>query len=264
MDSIHYLSPLEQMIYHIISKSDIIRSEEVIDLFPEKDPSSIRNVLSSLNKKGYLHRLKRGTYAVTPDRTILMSDILKISTQIYNGYLAFSTALRVHNLIDYETFTIFIATRDKSRTIRMGEYDLRYVSLGKRATGMIMKEGLWVSDLEKTIFDCIYRSDLAGGYNNITKAIFLSKNLDWDNLLDHMTGHASDPMMQRTGYLLDILRDTTGLDIPNNISINLQKRVRYPTRMAPSGPGTGIYSTKWKVQDNMGIDALMGWYENDG
>ena len=164
MDSFNYMSPQEQMIFHIISKSDIINSVDVIDLFPEEGPASIRNVLSSLNKKRYLHRLKRGTYAVTPDRTILMSDILKISTQIYNGYLAFSTALRIHNLLDYETFTIFIATRKRSRTIEVGEYDLRYVSLGKRATGMIMKDGLWVSDPEKTIFDCIYRPDLAGGF----------------------------------------------------------------------------------------------------
>ena len=252
------------MIFHIISKSDIINSVDVIDLFPEEGPASIRNVLSSLNKKRYLHRLKRGTYAVTPDRTILMSDILKISTQIYNGYLAFSTALRIHNLLDYETFTIFIATRKRSRTIEIGEYDLRYVSLGKRATGMIMKDGLWVSDPEKTIFDCIYRPDLAGGFNNITKAIFLSKELDWDNFSDLLKGYASDPMMQRTGYLLEILVDTTGIDIPDKISIELQKGVRYPALLAPSGPKRGMHSTKWKLQDNIGKDAIMGWYEDVG
>lgn len=260
MNSFHYMSPQEQMIYNTISKSDIIRSEEVIDLFPEMDPASIRNVLSSLNKKRCLHRLKRGTYAVTPDRTILMSDILKISTQIYNGYLAFSTALRIHNLIDYETFTIFIATRERSRTIEIGEYDLRYLSLGKRATGMIMKDGLWVSDLEKTIFDCIYRPDLAGGFNSITKAIFLSKNLDWDNLLGHMEGYATDPMMQRTGYILDMLANITGMEIDEDILLKLKKHVKCPARLIPSSPSGGRYSRKWKVQDNLGIDTIMGWY----
>jgi len=57
-----YLTRLEQKIFAAISFTDIVTIEEIKDLLPDLKTYQINKTCSSLSSKGYLYRLKRGTY----------------------------------------------------------------------------------------------------------------------------------------------------------------------------------------------------------
>jgi len=112
---------------------------------------TLKTTLSRLNRAGRILRLKRGVYSANP-----MRDGLACAQHLFNGYLGFSTALYVHGMITETPFTITVVTAGKSETRRIGEYEFRAVSLGKKAVGFEKKGGYVVSTRAKTLFDCLY------------------------------------------------------------------------------------------------------------
>ena len=107
-----YMSKREQIIFNMISSVDIAYTDEIRDFFPDLKPHQINKICHSLSSKGHLHRLKKGVYLIQkkPSDLPLIKDPYKIALALFKGYIAFSSALRVYNLLDYAPFTIFVVT----------------------------------------------------------------------------------------------------------------------------------------------------------
>lgn len=262
MNKKNYASPLEQEVLFKLTKAEIISIGEIQDIFPHIAKRSLINTVSGLNKKGYLYRLKNGLYLVTPERALMIRDPLTIAVQIYPGYIGFGTALRCYDLMEYVPFDIFIVTNRKSRTKVLGEYTFRYVSMGRRATGAQVVNDIWVSNLEKTFFDCFYKPQYAGGYEIITKALYEKTEMDWSRFMFYLKEFASNALCQRIGYILFLLTSETKFSLSNDIENYLRSMVHSPTRLIPNGPPHGKYSKDWKLLDNVGKNRILGWWFN--
>ena len=260
MNKKNYANPIEQDILFKLKGAEIINISEIKELVPHIHQKSLINNVSSLCKKGYMQRLKNGLYLVTPERALMIRNPLKIALQIYPGYIGFGTALRCYDLLEYEPFDIFIVTNNKSRKKVLGEYTFRYVSMGKRATGARVVNDIWVSNLEKTFFDCFFKPQYAGGYDIITKALFEKKDLDWSRFLYYLEEFASNALCQRIGYILYLLTSETEFSLPKDIEKYLQSKIHSPTRLIPNGPPHGKYSKDWKLLDNVGKNRILGWW----
>jgi hypothetical protein len=105
-----YLSNREQVIFNMVSSVDIAYTDEIRDLFPDLNPHQINKICHSLFSKGYLHRLKKGVYLIQkkPSDQPVIENPYKIALALFKGYIGFSSALRIYDLIDYEPFTIFV------------------------------------------------------------------------------------------------------------------------------------------------------------
>jgi len=111
----YYLSRAEQELMRILKSAEIVSIQEVEDLFPQLSKGMIKKILSSLVRKGYLYRLKRGLYLVNEEPgKPLIKNPYQIALMLFPGYIVFSSALRLYGLIEYEPFTIFVVTPRKS------------------------------------------------------------------------------------------------------------------------------------------------------
>lgn len=169
-----YLSKQEQMIFNMTSSVDIAYTDEIRDLFFDLKPHQINKICHSLSSKGYLHRLKKGVYLIQkkPSDQPLIENPYKIALALFKGYIAFSSALRIYDLLDYEPFTIFVVTKNRSIEKRIGEYTFKSVAMGKRATGITHYKDIYISTTAKTFFDCFYKPQYGGGYSTITEALY--------------------------------------------------------------------------------------------
>ncbi|GAB6100979.1 type IV toxin-antitoxin system AbiEi family antitoxin domain-containing protein [Thermococcus atlanticus] len=256
----YYLTKTEQDIMRAIRGTDIVSADEIRALFPSLSGGMVRKVLSSLSRKGYLTRLKKGLYLVNehPGNPSIKNPY-RIALALFPGYIAFSSSLRLYGLLEYEPFTIFVATPKKSgeRTIR--EYTIKAVALGEKATGMTLKDGIYTSTLAKTFFDCFYKPRYCGGYSEITKALYEAGKLDWDEFLGYFERFASDSLCQRTGYVLELLKNELGVNIPEEVLNYLRGRVKGWTKLVPTFPSRGRSIKEWKVIDNLGKEKILGW-----
>jgi len=251
-----YMSRTEQDVMRVLEGVEIVSFEDVSHLFPELSRDMVRKVLSSLSKKGYLFRLKRGLYAVGDPAT---KNPYRIALALFPGYIAFSSALRLYNLMEYEPFTLFVATPGTSGERRVGEYTIKAVALGERATGVTSRDGIYVSTLAKTFFDCFYKPCYCGGYSEITKALYEAHEVNWGEFLSYFKRFASSSLCQRTGYVLEIVRDDVGAKVPESVIEYLLGRVKAWTRLVPTLPSRGTGIGRWKLIDNLGKERILGW-----
>lgn len=247
------------MIFNAISSADIVNSNEIKDIFPGLKPYQVNKVCSSLSLKGYLHRLKKGVYLVQkkPSDIPVIKSPYKIALALFKGYIGFSSALRLYDLIDYEPFTIFVVTGNRSMEKIIGEYTLKYVAMGDKATGMTYYNGVYVSTTAKTFFDCFYKPQYGGGYSTITKALY-DADIDWNEFLGYF-GLASNSLCQRTGYVLDLLGDVTDL-VTTDVLDYFKNRIKNNTRLLPSGSSKGKYIKEWMLLDNLGKENILSWW----
>jgi len=255
----YYLTKTEQEVISVIKGADIVTVQEIKGLFPELSDDMIKKVLSSLARKGYLYRLKRGIYLVNEEPgKPLIKNPYRIALALFPGYIAFSSALRLYGLIEYEPFTIFVATPEKSGRREIGEYTIKAIALGEKAIGMALKDGVYTSTLAKTFFDCFYKPAYCGGYSEITKALYEAGKADWNEFLSYFKRFASDSLCQRTGYVLELTK-SLGVDVPDEVIEYLRSRVRAWSKLVPTLPSRGKSVRKWKLIDNLGKERILGW-----
>lgn len=251
-----YLSPKEQQIFPVIKERDVISNEDIKQLFPHMQ--AVNKVIHSLLQKGYLYQLKKGYYLVCEDREPAIQRPMVVANALFDGYIAFSSALQIYNLLDYEPFTIFSATMEESKTLSVGNYEFRAIAIGDKMIGHTFYNDVYVSSLEKTFFDCFYKPRICS-YADTTKALFQT-TVKWEKLVSYFKTFGTSALCQRTGYVLETLEEETGYSVPDSVINYFASRVKNTTRLLPSGSRSSTYSRKWKVQDNVGIINLLGWW----
>jgi predicted transcriptional regulator of viral defense system len=251
MEKDYYLSPVEQMLLEVAGTMEPIFTRDVIGALPEVHPQVVRNSLSSLARKGRLERVRRGVYVRSegPGRPVI-EDPLKLALAVFPGYIAFSSALRHWRLIEYEPFTVLVATRDTSGSIEVGEYTFRAISLGRRAQGMVFRGGVYVSTLEKTLFDCLYKPIHAGGHALLARAVAEARP-NWRELARWFSILGTPSLRRRAGYILSIAGN-----VPGWLLGELRGRGGSRIWLDPTGPRRGRLAPEWDVIDNVGgLDA---------
>ncbi|MEK6864480.1 MAG: hypothetical protein AABX27_04255 [Nanoarchaeota archaeon] len=256
MNKKNYISRGEAEIWQYISNKEIIGNKLIKDIFPEITESRINKALSSLCRKGYLRRARRSLYY----NPLLLKSPYNLALMLHEGYIGLSSALREYNLIEYEDFTIFVITKTFRKNIQLKgtKYEVIFLPLGKLFTGFEKKGNFYISSIEKTIFDCFLKPRYIG-YTNLTKAVYDAK-IDWDKFIGffRLTGNSS--ICQRTGYMLEMMKKETKLKIPSFVFEYLLQKVKNPVRLT-SVKGKTRFNKKWKVQDNVGKENILSWWQ---
>lgn len=221
-------------------------------------------LLHRLEKKGWIKSLGKGVYLRLPasaaiDGKVYLEDPFLVALKIFKGYLAFLSALRIHGLSEYQPFTVFVVTKNKSDMVKILEqYEIKAVKLGKRYTGFEKKGKYIVSTVAKTFFDCFYHPEYAGGYSEVLKALYMCKETNWKEFLSYFKKFGSNSLCQRVGYLLSLMEETD-YKIPSEVIRHLKSRVKTKTRL-DFKMGKGKLNKEWLVIDNIGKRELLSWW----
>ena len=254
MDKRNYLSSQEQEVWELLQDKELLNHEQVRQVFPEYSPHKIDQLLSHLHKKNYLRRIRKGEY-YNP-RTI--KEFYSLALKLKGGYIGLNSALRYHNLIDYEDFTIFIITSKFRNSIKLEgtQYVLKFLPLHPFA-GFEKKNNIYVSTPEKTLFDCFLKPNQVG-YSNLTQAIYRLKNINWKEFLNYFSQTENHSLYQRTGYILEMMKNELKFKVPVFVLKFLASKVKTPVKLI-SGIGNTTFNAKWKVQDNLGKMKILSW-----
>lgn len=239
---------------------------EALTALPKSKKSAVRELLSDMTKRGLLMRLKEGVYYIIPyeqDAIKFMPDwhlIAEYLVKDSNYYIGYYSALQIHNLITQPSLKEQIVV---SKQLRPSEIKIKDVSFqfiyhnpkhffGVKKTWIDNYNKVLCSDLEKTIIDCLFKPDYAGGIVEIARAIHMSKSqIDFNRLLDYAKKFDSQAVIKRLGFLLELL------EIPNIIIDELQdiKTASYIT-LDTELPKEGRMVSRWSIQQNLEIETI--------
>lgn len=253
------LSNLEEKVYFaaLEAKGSTV-SFETIKSWDVCSYGTLKVVVHSLVKKGYLQRIKKGVYIAKKPNEEPLQDAMLMGQSLYDGYLAFSTALYIHKLSEDMPFTIFVATKYSSYERKLGNYSVKAVALGTRLIGATKADKYNVSSIPKTLYDCFHMPQYAGGFPNVLRAVYYAtpSTEQWKEFLYYADKFESHAFFQRVGYMLNLLKKIN-FAVPDFVISHMKSKVKYKTVL---GKGKGTYIKEWMIMDCIKKQNLLSWW----
>ncbi len=234
---------------------------EAFAAFPDSTESAVKQLLSDMTKRGLLMRLKEGIYFIIPyeaDSDSFMPDWHLVAQCLVRDaayYIGYYSALHIHNLIIQPSLKeqIVVSKQFRPSVIRIKDVPFQFIYHNEKHFFGIKK--MWIdnfhrvqcSDLEKTIIDCLFKPDYAGGIVEIARAIHTSRNqIQFIRLLEYAKRFKSQAVVKRLGFLLELM------DVRSEITDHLQK-IRSVSYVALDTelPKKGKMISRWSIIQNI-------------
>jgi predicted transcriptional regulator of viral defense system len=176
-----------------------------------------RKLAHELVRKGWLQRVRQGTYLLNPSRhgpdALPDSDPLRIGSRFVEPYyFGYATAAELEGLFPQASQVYYIVTTarwvpgkayaDRFRAVRVTP--ARFFG-----TRVLSRRGvrLSVSNPERTVLDCLDRPELAGGMAGVAQILALAKpRLNWSRFGSYLDRFGSRSLTLRAGFLVEHVR----------------------------------------------------------
>ncbi len=253
---------------HLFYKSDqhCFDFNEAKNALPGSSTSALRELLSDMVRRGLLMRVKNGLYYLIPfeqDPNTFMPDwhlLAEPLTKETQHYIGYYSALQIHNLITQPALKeqIVVAKQIRPSQITVNGVAFQFIYHNNEHFFGIKK--IWIdsfnkvlcSDLEKTIIDCLFKPDYAGGIGEIAKAIKMSVDkIKFNQLFEYTVKFDSQAVIKRLGYLLEKLEINTEI-ISKLHSLKTNSYVILDTEL----PAQGRRLSRWGIHENLDLETI--------
>jgi len=251
--------------FNKLGKNSFDNSEAQAAL-PESNEGAVGELLSNMVKRGLLMRLKHGLYYIIPyeqDANTFMPDWHLLAEPLTRGndyYIGYYSAMQIHHLITQPSLKeqIVVAKQFKPSILKIKDVDFQFIYhnqrhfFGARKIWIDNYNKVWCSDLEKTIIDCLFKPDYAGGIVEVAKAIAMSKDkIDFDKLFEYTKRFNSQAVVKRLGFVLE----TLGLDLAIIGKLQAMKTASY-VLLDTELPKSGKMISRWSIQQNLETETI--------
>ncbi len=234
---------------------------------------SLRNFIHKLLKKGILTRLSSGLYNIVPlelgyareylgNPYVVAREIAqkKFKKKEANYYISHSSAMVIHQMVTQPQLSVYTMVTQQMREHQILGTQFHFVTCKPHHYFGFIKhwvdksEMIRVSDLEKTILDCLKMPQYCGGITEIAKGLWMKrKNLDISKLVDYAQKLDVGIVYRRLGYLLEVYEIPCAREI-----VRLQRKVSKPYLLLdPTLPSEGKYSARWRLRLNVSKEELL-------
>jgi predicted transcriptional regulator of viral defense system len=228
---------------------------------------AVKKLLSDMTKRGLLMRIKESLYYIIPfehsSETFmpdwhLLSQYLAGNAEYYIGYFS---ALQIHSLTTQPHFKeqIVVNKQIKPSTLFVKEIPFQFIYHNEKH--FFGNKKMWIdsfhrvqcSDLEKTIIDCLFKPEYAGGITEIAKAIYKIKDkIDDSKILQYAKLFDSQAVIKRLGFMLELL------EFKCSVIEELQTlRTNSVVLLEPSYPKKGKTISRWAIQQNIDTESIL-------
>jgi predicted transcriptional regulator of viral defense system len=190
------------------SNCALFRTQEIINDFASERSMQVK--LKALTKKGRIAKIKNGLYATVNTLTgDIFANRFEIATALFdNACVAYHSALEFHGLGNqmYSEMQVFTEKRYGAFEYNGLEYRFFLYTAKGGITHLEQNAKIVVTDLERTVVDCLDRIDLAGGLEELVQAINGITYLNEQSVLNYLEEYDKKFLYKKAGFLLSLLK----------------------------------------------------------
>lgn len=208
-----------------------------------------RQALAQLVKTGRVARIRNNLYTCISGETLSpVADRFQIASAITEtSYVSHHTALEYHGITNQVYYEVYVASATKFSPFSFDGYTYQYVPakfLEGVSTPAFGGE-IRVSDIERTVVDCIKSVDKIGGIEELMDNLGSIKNLQEDKLLNYLSLYQNKFLYQKTGYFLETLNDH--FQLSKNFFQACREKMGSSKRYLTAEQSQGIYDASWHI-----------------
>ncbi|MCL5318354.1 MAG: hypothetical protein M1503_08895 [Thaumarchaeota archaeon] len=223
-----------------------------------------------LAKEGYIRSVKRGLYQIIsvqylgreqqPPQSFDKFLLGRKLTEPY--YFSHHSALEIHGVSNAAIFnTVYISSPRQFRPLIYGGVECLWVKENTNLLGV--EKVIWsdrlvhVSDRERTVLDCLQRTDLAGGFEEAYKSLTSFPSINTNKIYQYLEKIGRKSLFYRAGFFLSLEEVRDRWHVSEDFLEKMRSRVGKKTYYFAAKKGRGKLVKDWNliVPDN--IEALM-------
>ena len=233
-------------------------------------------LLHSLERKGWVERIKKGTYQFVPAGYGLYPNKVPPANPFAVGaafvspyYFSYYTSNSHYGFTTQMPFTYFIATTKKKASVEWQSVAFEFVTLSKwkffgyKAAEVFGVE-VCIAEPEKSIVDSFDKPHYAGGIEQLARIIWRGlPQINQHLLADYALRMKSHSLVQRLGFVIDFLaREGLGKPLSPDLRKLLTSYVgRSVVYLDKRKPKKGALSSDWKIMNNVSREQLLSEIE---
>lgn len=197
--------------YEKVLTLKVFNNEDVFKLTKNKNTSYsfIRNLLLTKNIK----KIKKNLYAVCDiENKSVIPDKYMIGSKIKeDAYICFHSALEYYGINNQVFYDVYVSSKKRFDNFEFDGYCYNYIN-SRYDFGISIYDKVKVTDKERTFIDCIDKTELAGGNEELLVCLELIGKLDGVRILEYLKYYNSKKLYAKVGFMLEILKDVIGVD----------------------------------------------------
>ena len=214
-----------------------------------KDPNAAKEILRRYRKQGLISQVRRDLYVVTDLATkASLAGKFEIAGQITpSSSLSYHAALEYHGLAHQVFYELYVSSHE---TYKNFDYDgITYIFCPLKSDAGIVRpvtdSFVRVTDLERTVIDCINRIDLSGGLEELIQSLAIITYIDEHKLLEYLQCFNKQFLYQKTGFVLSYFQKEMKL---SDAFIELcNSKIGKSTRYLTDAHESDTYFKEWKL-----------------
>lgn len=253
------------LLSHIVaSKCSLVDSKKV-QAFLNVEAGYASKILERLGQKGYLERIIRGRYLFIPleygyeERYPPMNSLVVGSVLTTPYYYGYQTANNYHEFTSQFSPKTYICTVKPRRSFRWRNISYKFATLvDNKFFGFTEVESdgckIFVAEPEKAVLDSLDKPNYCGGVSQVVYVVYnaLNSGIDRDRLLSYANKMGSNSVLQRLGYMVELLSERDLIKIREDFLDTIKNLIPEDASYAYLGPISshgreGPSESKWKI-----------------
>ncbi len=198
-----------------LRRRDTITPAEIAQLVRRYTDVSPDYAQRRLQREGVLQRLdpqRRGLYVVAGEESgaFIADPIEAVQTVCGQGTtFGYGSALFLHGLSRYGRLTEYYVVSSFRRNQQpVGEFVVRYVKtpLPEEAGVITRRRGrllVRMTDIERTLIDCIHRPKYAQGWENVVQALDRAQRVRADRIIEYVKKYRTPSLVAKIGLVIE-------------------------------------------------------------
>jgi predicted transcriptional regulator of viral defense system len=187
----------------------IFRKNDIVALL--ENENAAKELLRRYKQKGLILKVRRDLYVVADLATkASIASRYEIGSQINSSsYLSHHAALEYHGLGHQLFYEIQVSSKERFSNFEFN--GIRYIySESKFDDGVITPNTdtfIRVTDLERTIIDCINQMDRSGGLEEMLECFALITYVNENKLFEYLGQYNKQVLYQKSGFILSYFQN---------------------------------------------------------
>jgi predicted transcriptional regulator of viral defense system len=225
----------------------IFQKKDVLSLIPENNAS--KELLRRYKKTRLIAQIRRDLYTVTDlaNKASLATKYEIASRITPSSYLAYHAALEYHGLANQVFYEIYVSSDERFNNFEYEGISYTYCE-SKISLGVVnppMDPIVKVTDLERTVVDCIDSIRRSGGLEELVMCFSLITYLKEEQLLKYLNKYQKQVLYQKAGFILSYFQNE--MKLSDNFFNECRTRIGGSIRYLTDRYESNTYFKEWKL-----------------
>lgn len=197
--------------YKELLELKVFNLEDVFNL--TKNINNANKLIKSLLDANLIKRVKKNLYVVCDiENSNVIANQYMIASKIKDdSYICYHSALEYFGVKNQIFYEVYVSTKKRFQNFEFDGYNYKFINC-KKIFGVILQGKVRVTDRERTFIDCINRTEMAGGDEELLLCLELFGKLDGKKILEYLKYYNSKKLYAKVGFMLELLNDVFGVD----------------------------------------------------